>query len=89
MGNTLTTATVLAADQITPPAPAEIIKPSTYHHHVHKSFEGTPPPECPMHKPADQKPQAAPKNECPIDHTNQSDINPLNMVIILLKLREK
>ncbi|XP_044018138.1 holocytochrome c-type synthase [Aphidius gifuensis] len=76
MGNTVTSATtVFAADQSSS-------KTKSTHQHVHQSMEGTPPPECPMHKPADpkEKQQQAPKSECPIDHTNQNDINPLNMM---------
>lgn len=78
MGNTVTTATtVFATEQSSSKTKSSI------HQHVHQSMEGTPPPECPMHKPADLKEkQQAPKSECPIDHTNQNDINPLNMVNI-------
>ncbi|XP_057318798.1 holocytochrome c-type synthase [Microplitis mediator] len=78
MGNTLTIASVLAKD-ITPVPHGEINEKPKYNHHVHKSFEGTPPPECPMHQSGDKKPQII-TSECPIDHMDSSQINPMNMM---------
>ncbi|KAK0167432.1 hypothetical protein PV327_004831 [Microctonus hyperodae] len=77
MGNTLTTASVLAADSITPINHIQEAKP--YNAHVHKSYDGIPPPECPMHQSMDKKPQKI-TGECPIDHMDISEVNPLNMM---------
>lgn len=42
-----------------------------------------PPPECPMHKKTEQKPEEPKKvSECPVQHGN--DINPFNMVSKIL-----
>lgn len=75
MGNTLTVASVNATELIIPVTEGTITKPKS---HVGKNFDGEPPPECPMHKPA-QKPEKF-VSECPIDHMKDSDVNPLNMV---------
>ena len=82
MGNVLTAATVRAADVIVP-VPSKVLQDSKAH--VHKTYEGEPPPECPMHKPAGEK-QQPPKysSECPIDRMDEKDINPLNMVCIYI-----
>ncbi|XP_043257514.1 holocytochrome c-type synthase [Colletes gigas] len=76
MGNVLTSA-VSAADVIIT-VPQQEISKSIYHHGTNK-FEGEPPPECPMHKPAKKE---SPKytSECPVDHTREDEINPLNMM---------
>lgn len=73
MGNTLTSASVAATKVISPVSEEPRVESKP---HVHKTFEGEPPPECPMHKP---KP-AASVSECPIAHSAGDDINPLNMV---------
>jgi hypothetical protein len=48
MGNTLTVANLAAANltHVSPVQPEGTSKP-----YVHKTLEGEPPPECPMHKP--------------------------------------
>ncbi|KAH0533668.1 holocytochrome c-type synthase [Cotesia glomerata] len=76
MGNSLTSASILAASVITH---EDKINASKHGNYVHKSFEGTPPPECPMHQSGDKKP---PKytSDCPVDHMDSSEINPLNMM---------
>uniref|UniRef100_A0A1B6LET3 Holocytochrome c-type synthase n=1 Tax=Graphocephala atropunctata TaxID=36148 RepID=A0A1B6LET3_9HEMI len=74
MGNTITVAN-LAASQLTNVSPSEeekVAKP-----YVHKSLDGEPPPECPMHKP---KVQPQTKSECPVNHGNVGDIDPRNMM---------
>lgn len=79
MGSTLTTASVSAADLITTiPQEDQSLQSTKYHH---KSYQGEPPPECPMHK-SDPKPKTQMVSECPIDHMDAKDINPLNMVIV-------
>lgn len=78
MGNTLTSASI-AATKVISPVSQESIPESKQH--VHKTFEGEPPPECPMHKPKTEQPAAIGASECPIAHGND-DINPLNMVSI-------
>lgn len=70
MGNVLNSATVLASDVIIPAPHDKISKPSTPY--VHPTYQGEPPPECPMHKPKEAT------SECPINHND--DINPLNMM---------
>ncbi|XP_031830239.1 cytochrome c heme lyase [Nomia melanderi] len=47
-------------------------------HHGTNKLEGEPPPECPMHKSAQNTPPKV-TTECPVDHAGQ-DINPLNMM---------
>ncbi|XP_034935636.1 cytochrome c-type heme lyase [Chelonus insularis] len=80
MGNTFTTATVLAADTIAAPPYEHVDKPKHHHQqYVHKSFDANPPPGCPMHKPEDTKPPQY-VSECPIAHTSTDDVNPLNMM---------
>ncbi|XP_046479828.1 holocytochrome c-type synthase [Neodiprion pinetum] len=76
MGNTLTSASVAATEVISPVLQEPHVKSKP---HVHKSFEGEPPPECPMHKP---KPEQSTKivSECPIANVADGDINPLNMM---------
>ncbi|XP_043266736.1 holocytochrome c-type synthase [Venturia canescens] len=76
MGQTLTTATVNAADVIMP-VPHDIVENPKAH--VHKTFEGEPPPGCPMHKPVEKQPVKY-VSECPIDNMDTKDINPLNMM---------
>ncbi|XP_066581065.1 holocytochrome c-type synthase [Prorops nasuta] len=73
MGNTLTSASVLAADVITPTFNEQLSS-------VHKYgiSQKDPPPECPMHK-SKQDTKTRDTNECPIDHSN-ADVNPLNMM---------
>lgn len=39
-----------------------------------------PPPECPMHKKADVKPEETKPSECPVQQGN--DVNPYNMVSV-------
>lgn len=80
MGNTLTTASVSAADVIMPiqhsnneQLTKSIIKES-------EKLQNVPPPECPMHTKADQQPPKTSKSECPIDHMSENEINPLNMM---------
>lgn len=51
MGNTITTAN-LAASQLTQAQPVDEV--ASREPYVHKTFEGEPPPECPMHKPKAQ-----------------------------------
>ena len=75
MGNTLTVASVNAVDLIVPVTEQNISKPIS---HLGKKFDGEPPPECPMHKPAQQPTNFV--SECPIDNVKENDINPLNMV---------
>lgn len=67
MGNTLTIATVSAAEIVTSSVHDEKAK-------KHAKYEGSPPPECPMHK------QQTPPSECPVSNADSSEINPLNMV---------
>ena len=74
MGNTMTVASVNAADLIVPVTEGTITKPKS---HFGKHFNEEPPPECPMHKPAQQEKFIS---ECPMDQMKDSDINPLNMV---------
>lgn len=77
MGQTLTTATVNAADVIIP-VPSKVLENPKIH--VHKTFEGEPPPGCPMHKPSEQQQQPVKfSSECPIG-MDPAEINPLNMV---------
>lgn len=53
----------------------------------HAAAVGTPPPECPMHNKADTSTKPPPvASECPIQHdkANSNDINPYNMVSVLI-----
>lgn len=81
MGNALTTASVSAADVIIPVS-QQIIKPDS---HKADKYQGEPPPECPMHK-SGQLNTISYVSECPIDKMDESEINPLNMVCIMLDL---
>ena len=67
-------------------APAKENIPSECPMHQENSYNSVPPPECPMHE---EKVMPAIPPECPMHQdaskssTNESDINPLNMVSIL------
>lgn len=78
MGGSLSTATVFAAEAVAPAPHSQNVIPK---HHTNMKLEGEPPPECPMHKPkaAETKPTTG-ASECPIDHMNPDQINPLNMM---------
>lgn len=78
MGNTVSAAEAVAAG-IAKPATNE----STIHHHTHPHYDknAVPPPECPMHQKV--APQPA-KEECPVKHRTGDEINPYNMVCVLL-----
>ena len=75
MGNVVTSA-VSAADVIMPVPQQELPKPKR---HGTDKLQGEPPPECPMHKPAEKAPPKT-TSECPVDHMAADDINPLNMM---------
>lgn len=52
MGNTLTVANLAATQIISPvPSSAENVENQKSQNYIHKTMEGEPPPECPMHKP--------------------------------------
>lgn len=71
MGNTVSAAEAVASG-ITHPKGEPLTPPAN-----HKT-SGVPPPECPMHV----KPDKPVDSECPVGYTtDNSDVNPLNMVI--------
>lgn len=76
MGNALTAASVSAADVITPSQ--QISRPESHG----KAKQMEPPLECPMHK-SGQFNTINYTSECPIDKMDESEINPLNMVLIM------
>lgn len=83
MGNTLTSASVSAADVIMPIQHSnnqQLSKSITYES---EKFQNVPPPECPMHTKTSQQSSKISMSECPIDHMNKDEINPLNMVCIM------
>lgn len=80
MGNVMNSA-VLAADAIIPTHQQQIS--NAPYHGIHKP-DGKPPPECPMHKSAQGKTPSTYPSECPINDVASGDINPLNMVNILV-----
>lgn len=71
MGNTVSAATAVAADILHTKNEQPNVPPQG-----HPTMSGNPPPECPMH----QKIPAEAVSGCPVPHDN-SDVNPLNMVI--------
>lgn len=80
MGNTLTSASVSAADVIMPVQ-------SSSNQQVLKSviekpekFQDVPPQECPMHIKKNQQSSNTITSECPINHMDANEINPLNMM---------
>ncbi|XP_068985327.1 holocytochrome c-type synthase [Bombus flavifrons] len=76
MGNVMNSA-VLAADAIIPTHQQQIS--NAPYHGIHKP-DGKPPPECPMHKSAQDKTPSTYPSECPINDMASGDINPLNMM---------
>lgn len=75
MGNTVSAAESIATVIIKPHEKSSLFPENHPKIDNHYSSDKSPPPECPMHKPA----VPVVTNECPVKHDN-SDINPLNMV---------
>lgn len=73
MGNTVSAAEIAAAQIIHPNEPIE--KHSFVQYSAEQHNTADIPEECPMHK----KHQPA-ASECPVQHDNNNDINPLNMM---------
>lgn len=76
MGNVLASST-LAANKLIPEPRPEM--PDDPRHRGTSKLEGEPPPECPMHKSIPKTPPRS-TDECPVDHSGQEEINPLNMM---------
>lgn len=81
MGNTVSAAEAVAAG-IAKPVATEV---TPHHNHSHNFKDAVPPPECPMHQKL-TPPKPATKEECPVQHRLDDEINPYNMVGIRLEL---
>lgn len=84
MGNVMNSA-VSAADAITSVHQPEVS--NVPYHGTHKP-KGKPPPECPMHKSMQEEAPPMYSSECPINDMAPNEINPLNMVNILVNVFE-
>ncbi|KAF7385666.1 hypothetical protein HZH66_011508 [Vespula vulgaris] len=80
MGNTLTSASVSAADVIMPIQHSSNQQLSKSIIYESDKFQNVPPPECPMHIKTNQQSSKTSISECPIDHMSENEINPLNMM---------
>lgn len=76
MGNTVSAAEAVAAG-IAKPVTTEVTPP---HNHSYNFKDAVPPPECPMHQKLAPPPTPATKEECPVQHRLEDEINPYNMV---------
>lgn len=79
MGNTVSAAERMAEHIVHP-----VSEPVAAHNKQQNvDYSGVPPPECPMHQADAPKMKAVAVSECPQGY-GKDEINPLNMVIMIL-----